>query len=153
MKNIAIHRLITFMSLIIITGLVNVCYADNPIAQTIFTADPAPMVYDGTLYLYTGHDEDIAPESRFIMHDYQCFSTTDMVNWTHHGAVLDIRKVFAWSGGDANASQCIYHNGKFYYYVSTANTQGPGGVALGVAVSDRFCKAWKMFPLTFLFSL
>ncbi|MBN2590789.1 MAG: family 43 glycosylhydrolase [Sedimentisphaerales bacterium] len=136
MKKNLIHGLITCVSLIIITSLGNVSYADNPITQTIFTADPAPMIYDGTLYLYTGHDEDIAPSSRFIMHDYQCFSTTDMVNWTHHGAVLDIRKVFAWSGGDANAAQCIYRNGKFYYYVSTANTQGPGGVALGVAVSD-----------------
>lgn len=58
------------------------------------------------------------------------------VNWTDHGAVLDIRKVFNWSGGDANAAQCIYRNGKFYYYVSTGNTRGAGGVALGVAVSD-----------------
>ena len=31
-----------------------VCYADNPIVQTNFTADPAPMVYNGTLYLYAG---------------------------------------------------------------------------------------------------
>jgi len=112
------------------------CLAQYPIVQTIYTADPAPMVHDGTLYLYTGHDEDNAPSSRFVMHDYQCFTTTDMVNWTQHGAVLDIRKVFGWSGGDANAAHVIYRNGKFYYYVSTANTKGPGGVALGVAVSD-----------------
>jgi hypothetical protein len=116
--------------------MVGVCYAQVPIVQTIFTADPAPLVHDGTLYLYTGHDEDHAPANRFIMHDYQCFSTTDMVNWRHHGAVLDVRKVFGWSGGDANAAQVIYRNGRFYYYVSTANTKGPGGVALGVAVSD-----------------
>jgi arabinoxylan arabinofuranohydrolase len=116
--------------------VVSLCRAQVPIVQTIFTADPAPLVHEGTLYLYTGHDEDNAPANRFIMHDYQCFSTTDMVNWTHHGAVLDVRKVFDWSGGDANAAQVIYRNGKFYYYVSTANTKGPGGVALGVAVSD-----------------
>ncbi len=116
--------------------LVSMCHAQVPIVQTILTADPAPMVHDGTLCLYTGHDEDHAPSNRFIMHDYQCFSTTDMVNWTHHGAVLDVRKVFGWSGGDANAAQVIYRNGKFYYYVSTGNTKGPGGVALGVAVSD-----------------
>ena len=34
------------------------CFADNPIVQTIYTADPAPMVYKDTLYVYTGHDED-----------------------------------------------------------------------------------------------
>ena len=112
------------------------CLADNPVVQTIFTADPAPLVHDGTLYLYTGHDEDNAPNNRYLMHDYRCYSTTDMVNWTDLGLVLDIRKVFTWSGGDANAAQCIYRNGKFYYYVSTGNSKGPGGVALGVAVSD-----------------
>ena len=34
--------------------------AQNPIVQTCFTTDPAPMVHDGTLYVYTGHDEDKA---------------------------------------------------------------------------------------------
>ncbi|MBN2684068.1 MAG: family 43 glycosylhydrolase [Pontiellaceae bacterium] len=124
-----------------ITGFVSfcalgVCQAQLPLVQTIFTADPAPLVHDGVLYLYTGHDEDHTPSERFIMHDYRCFTTTDMVNWTDHGAVLDVREVFDWSGGDANAAQVIYRNGKYYYYVSTANTKGPGGVALGVAVSD-----------------
>lgn len=113
-----------------------VCQARNPIVQSIYTADPAPLVHEGVVYLYTGHDEDDAPDNRYLMHDYRCFSTTDMVNWTDHGAVLDIRDVFNWSGGDANAAQCICRDGKFYYYVSTGNTKGPGGVALGVAVSD-----------------
>ena len=30
----------------------------NPIITSIYTADPAPMVYEDTLYLYTTHDED-----------------------------------------------------------------------------------------------
>ena len=116
--------------------MAGIVHAQYPIVQTIYTADPAPLVHEGVLYLFTGHDQDDTPDERFVMHDYQCFSTTDMVNWTQHGEVLDIREVFDWSGGDANAAQCIYRNGKFYYYVSTANTKGPGGVALGVAVSD-----------------
>ena len=37
--------------------------AQNPIVQTCYTSDPAPMVHDGTLYVYTGHDEDKAAES------------------------------------------------------------------------------------------
>ena len=61
MKKLTIQGLITCVTLIIITAFRATCYADNPIAQTIFTADPAPMVYSGTLYLYTGHDEAPAP--------------------------------------------------------------------------------------------
>ena len=29
----------------------------NPLITNKFTADPAPLVHDGTLYLYVGHDE------------------------------------------------------------------------------------------------
>ena len=32
--------------------------AQNPIIQTNYTADPAPMVYNDKVYLYTSHDED-----------------------------------------------------------------------------------------------
>jgi hypothetical protein len=37
------------------------CFAQNPIVQSIYTADPAPLVHQGAVYLYTGHDEDDAP--------------------------------------------------------------------------------------------
>ena len=133
------------------------CSAQNPIVQSIYTADPAPLVHEGTVHLYTGHDEDDAPNNRYRMHDYRCFSTTDMVNWTDHGAVLDIHRVFNWSGGDANAAQCIYRNGEFYYYVSTGNTRGPSaGVRFAsstststwAARSNPSHKPLKVFPET-----
>lgn len=109
--------------------------AQVPIVQTVYTADPAPLVHGGRVYLYTGHDDDAAPEDRFVMREYLCFSTSDMVNWTHHGPVLELTEVFSWSGGDANAAQVIERNGKFYYYVSTHDKTHPG-VALGVAVAE-----------------
>jgi len=44
-------------------------------------------------------------------------------------------KIFEWSRGDAWAGQCIYRNGKFYYYLPV--NQKNGGNAIGVAVSNR----------------
>ncbi|HKM03822.1 MAG TPA: family 43 glycosylhydrolase, partial [Lachnospiraceae bacterium] len=76
----------------------------NPIVQTIYTSDPAPMVYNDTVYLYTGHDEDNS--TWFTMNDWRCFSSTDMVNWTDHGSPLSYHE-FSWSRGDAWAGQCI----------------------------------------------
>ena len=108
-------------------------FAQNPIIQTNYTADPAPMVYNGTVYLYTSHDEDSTVKNFFTMNDWRCYSSTDMVNWTDHGAVLSY-KDFSWSRGDAWAGQCIYRNGKFYYYLPV--NQKNGGNAIGVAVSD-----------------
>ena len=107
--------------------------AQNPIVQTNYTADPAPMVHDGTVYLYTSHDEDQTVRNFFTMNDWRCFSSTDMVNWTDHGAVLSY-KDFEWSRGDAWAGQCVYRNGKYYYYLPV--NQKNGGNAIGVAVSD-----------------
>lgn len=105
--------------------------AQNPIIQTIYTADPAPMVYNDTLYLYTGHDED--KSTWFTMKDWRCYSTTDMVNWTDHGSPLSL-KTFSWAKKDAWAGQCIFRNGKFYWYVPMNETSGKG-MSIGVAVS------------------
>ena len=68
--------------------------AQNPIVQTCFTTDPAPMVHDGTLYVYTGHDEDKA--DFFWMQEWRAYSTKDMVNWTDHGSPLAIES-FDWA--------------------------------------------------------
>lgn len=107
--------------------------AQNPIIQTNYTADPAPMVHNDTVYLYTSHDEDETVKNFFTMNDWRCYSTTDMVNWTDRGAVLSY-KTFEWSRGDAWAGQCIPRNGKFYYYLPV--NMKNGGNAIGVAVSD-----------------
>jgi len=103
----------------------------NPVIQTMYTSDPAPMVYQDTLYLYTGHDED--GSTWFTMNDWRCYSTKDMVNWTDHGSPLSYSD-FEWARGDAWAGQCIERNGKFYFYVPM-NKKG-GHMAVGVAVSD-----------------
>ena len=109
-------------------------FADNPIIQTCFTADPAPLVYDGTVYLYTGHDEDDA--RGFKMIDWRCFTSTDLVNWTDRGAVISTA-TFNWAVQDsAWAAQCVFRNGKFYFYSTAAQKQN-GAMSIGVAVSDR----------------
>jgi len=124
----------TIISLLMLLGLAsNPIFGQNPIIQTSYTADPAPMVHNGTVYVYTSHDEDETVRNFFTMNDWRCYSTTDMVNWTDHGAVLSY-KTFEWSRGDAWAGQCIYRNGKFYYYLPV--NQKNGGNAIGVAVSD-----------------
>lgn len=53
--------------------------AQNPIIQTNYTADPAPMVYNDKVYLYTTHDEDNS--TWFTMNDWRLYTTSDMVNW------------------------------------------------------------------------
>lgn len=105
--------------------------AQNPIVQTSYTADPAPMVYNGKVYLYTSHDED--ESTWFTMNDWRLYTTEDMVNWTDHGAVLSYKE-FEWAKMNAWAPQCIARDGKFYMYVPITDRQGKNGI--GVAVAD-----------------
>lgn len=105
----------------------------NPIITHKYTADPAAMVYEDKVYLYTGHDEAPKEKHFYEMHEWLVFSSADMKTWTEHSVPLSV-KDFSWSKGDAWASQVIERDGKFYWYVSTEH-QG-GGKALGVAVSD-----------------
>jgi|CZCB01.1.fsa_nt_gi arabinoxylan arabinofuranohydrolase len=104
---------------------------NNPIIQTNYTADPAPMVYNGRVYLYTTHDEDGA--TWFTMNEWRCYSSADMVNWTDHGSPLHYTD-FEWARGDAWAGQCIERDGKFYFYVPISKKGGWN--AVGVAVAD-----------------
>ena len=104
----------------------------NPIVQTMYTADPAPMVYNDRLYLYTSHDEDNA--TWFTMDNWKLYSTADMVNWTDHGVVMSYAD-FDWASGDAWAPQCIERDGKFYFYVPMTAREN-GRPAIGVAVGD-----------------
>lgn len=106
-------------------------FAVNPIVQTIYTADPAPLVSKDTVYLYTGHDEDNS--TWFVMKDWRVYSSKDMVNWTDHGSPLSL-KDFAWAKDSAWAGQAIERNGKFYWYVPIQHKAG--NMVIGVAVSD-----------------
>ena len=106
--------------------------ADNPIVQTIYTADPAPLVYNGRVYLYTGHDEDAS--TYFTMKEWRVYSSADMVNWTDHGSPMSVA-TFSWAKSDAWAGQVTYRNGKFYWYVPVTS-RATGRMAIGVGVSN-----------------
>jgi arabinoxylan arabinofuranohydrolase len=105
-------------------------HTQNPIIQTKYTADPAPLVYNDTVFLYTGHDEDDA--FGFKMQNWLLYTSTDMVNWTDHGVVASL-KDFKWLNTDngAWAPQCISRNNKFYMYCPV-----PNGMGIGVLVAD-----------------
>lgn len=101
-----------------------------PVVQTKYTADPAPMVHDGVVYLFTTHDEDGA--EGFMMKDWLLYTSTDMVNWQDHGAVASL-KDFKWYEGNngAWAEQVIERDGKWYMYCPIH------GHGIGVLVADK----------------
>lgn len=120
--------LVTFQS-------IPVVHAENPIIQTKYTADPAPLVYKDVVYLYTSHDEDTAVS--FSMFNWLLYTTTDMVNFTDRGIVAGVKapvNTFPWAAGhSAWAPQVIERDGKFFMY---APINGKGKMTIAVAVAD-----------------
>src|SRR5205085_11465830 len=104
----------------------------------MYTADPAPVVHDGTLYLFSSHDEDTGEIGNFNLKNWTLATTTDMVNWTQHGQIASLRDFkwagSGWGGGCENgawAMQCIERDGKWFMYCPL---QGRG---IGVLVADN----------------
>jgi beta-xylosidase len=113
----------------------NKLYAGNPVIKHKYTADPAAIEHNGTVYMYTGHDEPPDGVEDYAMNDWLCFSSNDMLHWEEHPVPLRASD-FTWSKGGAYASQVIERNDKFYWYVAVSHGTIPGK-AIGVAVSDK----------------
>lgn len=91
--------------------------AQNPIIQTQYTSDPAPVVHGDTVYLFVSHDNAI--REGYDMTEWLLFTSTDMVNWTDHGAVASLASFGSWASTADNgawAPQAVERDGKWYMY-------------------------------------
>jgi hypothetical protein len=120
--------------------------AQNPFIRDQYTADPSARVFGDRVYVYPSHDI-LATEGKgrvgwFCMEDYHVFSSTNLVDWTDHGVIVQQNKV-PWVRPDSYsmwAPDCIERNGKYYFYFPTAarDTVTYGrGFTIGVAIADK----------------
>ncbi|WP_229073302.1 OmpL47-type beta-barrel domain-containing protein [Actinoplanes sp. DH11] len=122
----------------------------NPILSdgSYYSADPAPLVDDGKLYVYTGHDEAGPAVNDFIMNEWGAFVTDDPGSgrWTHHPSLMRPEKVFSWATpGRAYAGQVVKGpDGRYYWYVPVSERESPAAnkFAIGVAVSTTPTGPW-----------
>ena len=91
--------------------------------------------------MYPSHDI-LPPEGQrqdwFCMEDYHVFSSEDLVNWQDHGMIVTQNKV-PWVRPNSYsmwAPDCVYRNGKYYFYFPSAPKNG-GGFGVGVAIADN----------------
>jgi hypothetical protein len=119
--------------------------AQNPLVRDQFSADPSARVFGDRVYVYPSHDI-LATEKRgrlgwFCMEDYHVFSSANLTDWTDHGMIVHQNKV-PWVKPDSYsmwAPDCIYRNGKYYFYFPTTpkDTSYARGFTIGVAIADK----------------
>ncbi len=132
--------------ILFIAGFVfNIATAQNPIIRNQFSADPSARVFGDTVYLYPSHDIVVRPghgrPGWFCMEDYHVFSSTDLTDWKDHGVIVSQSKV-PWGNPEGYsmwAPDCIYRNGKYYFYFpdGVRDASYGRGFAIGVAVADK----------------
>jgi len=120
-------------------------FATNPLILDQFTADPTARVFDGRIYVYPSHDirEPAGYSGRpnwFVMEDYHVFSSDDLTDWKDHGVIVT-RDSVPWADPTAYAMwapDCVFKDGKYYFYFPTVPRvkEGGPGFRIGVAVGD-----------------
>ena len=68
-------KISSIASLLLLFALANAQdkFCMKTIIKDMYTADPAPMVYDDTLYLYTTHDEDQIVNNFYTMKNWYVY--------------------------------------------------------------------------------
>lgn len=115
--------------------------AENPIVQTYYTADPAPLVVGDTIYVYTTRDEqrESGTKEWSLMNEWRCYSSKDMINWTDHGQIAHAETFNGKKNWRAWAAQCVMRpvlvdgewKDKYFFYTCF------NGNKIDVAVADH----------------
>jgi hypothetical protein len=114
--------------------------AQNPVIRDQFTADPTARVFNNKVYVYPSHDIKPPQGQRqdwFCMADYHVFSSENLTEWTDHGMIVSQQTV-PWGNPEGYsmwAPDCVYKNGKYYFYFPNA-PKGGRGFAIGVATAS-----------------
>ncbi|MFD7658145.1 family 43 glycosylhydrolase [Actinosynnema sp. NPDC059797] len=103
----------------------------GPVIPGLF-ADPHITNFNGRYYLYPTTDGYAGWSGTY----YKAFSSTDLVNWTDHGVILDHGPDVSWADNSAWAPAVVAKNGRYHLYFSGGAASGDTAKQLGVAVSD-----------------
>jgi GH43 family beta-xylosidase len=103
----------------------------GPVIPGLF-ADPHIATFDGRYYLYPTTDGYAGWSGTY----YKAFSSTDLVNWTDHGVILDHGPDVSWADNSAWAPAVAARSGRYYLYFSGGAASGNTAKHLGVAVAD-----------------
>ncbi len=141
MRNTGMYICIFVLKILIIS---TETYAQNPVIRDQFSADPSARVFENGVYIYPSHDIPCGQgQGRigFCMADYHVFSSSDLTDWIDHGVIVSQESV-KWVDSTSYslwAPDCIYNNGKYYFYFPAKPRDTTGGkrFLIGVAISDN----------------
>ena len=124
--------------LALMSGLVGVALADNPISSYHYLADPGAAADDTYFYVITDSDDQAAYNANgYNIKALYGFRTKDMKNWTDFGIIYDARKVDGI--GDIWASGIAVNPNDHRLYIVFPDG---GGGGIGLIGADSIAGPW-----------
>ena len=116
------------MALGLVFGIASISFADNPISNYHYLADPAATASEDEFFILTDSDDPAGADGYTIKSLY-AFSSRDMKNWTDYGIIFEAKREYdnindIWASGID-----IGPDGKFYIVYPDGGGGGVGMVA------------------------
>lgn len=112
----------------------------KPLVNDLYTADPSAHVFNGKIYIYPSHDEDIDVENndngdQYDMKDYHVYEMPDTETYPRDcGCVLKLEDI-PWASKQLWAPDCVEKDGKYYFVYPARDKEG--FFRIGIAIGDK----------------
>ena len=113
--------------------------AINIIGQGI--TDPHVRIFNNRAYLYASHDHSIVND-RFVMRDWQVWSSADLLNWTWECTLRPEETYIAKPIDGCWATDALEKDGRYYWAFSEVDEQVPLH-QVGLVVGDTPIGPWR----------
>jgi len=131
-------------------------YSGNPVIEGWY-ADPEGAIFDDEYWIYPTYSDYYGqPDKSIVFSAWQlknqkntinpqylkqtfinAFSSKDLISWTKHKHVLDIKNV-SWASYSVWAPSIIHANNKYYLFFSANDIQSNAELGgIGVAIADN----------------
>ncbi|MGM0376382.1 MAG: glycoside hydrolase family 43 protein [Bacteroidota bacterium] len=106
-------------------------FSSNPVFDGWY-ADPEGIIYDDQYWIFPTYSDVYSKQVHF-----DCFSSSDLVNWTRHERIIDTAEV-SWADSAMWAPGVIEKDDKYYFFFAANDIQSEDATGgIGVSVSDR----------------
>ena len=111
----------------------------KPLINDLYSADPSAHVFNGKLYIYPSHDEDIEVEDndngdQYAMRDYHVYEMTDTETYPKDCGCIFTLEDIPWASKQLWAPDCAEKDGKYYFFFPARDKEGM--FRIGVAIGD-----------------
>lgn len=117
----------------------------KPLINDLYSADPSAHVFNGKIYIYPSHDEDIEVEDndngdQYAMRDYHVYEMSDTETYPKDCGCIFTLEDIPWASKQLWAPDCAEKNGKYYFFFPARDKEGMFriGVALGDSPTGPF---------------